>query len=198
MSSAYKWDAYLAEAVGTFLFLFMGIGAGYALFGESWAAAGVAIALAHGLALAVMVSAFGAISGGHFNPAVTFGLWITGRIEPVKAAGYVIAQLVGAVVAAGVVGYIYPLEVPSTALTQYGDVRSDDDHLFAENAVAYAIVGIDPEVALIVPTRPGAGDDAGSYGNWILLERGAVILQLCPYFDPNSEFTPPECLEGSP
>jgi len=96
------------------------------------------------------------------------------------------------------VAIVRSLEVPSTALTQYGDVRSDDDHLFAENAVAYAIVGIDPEVALIVPTRPGAGDDAGSYGNWILLERGAVILQLCPYFDPNSEFTPPECLEGSP
>src|SRR3989304_9067425 len=115
MSSAYKWDAYLAEAVGTFLFLFMGIGAGYALFGESWAAAGVAIALAHGLSLAVMVSAFGPVSGGHFNPAVTFGLWITGKIEPVKAGGYVIAQLVGAVVAGALLGYIYPLAVPSTA-----------------------------------------------------------------------------------
>lgn len=96
------------------------------------------------------------------------------------------------------VAIVRSLEVPATAVTPYGDVRSDDRHLFAEDAVAYAIVGIDPAVALIVPTRPGAGDDAGSYGDWILLERGAATLQLCPYFDLTSEFTPAECLEDSP
>ena len=58
------------------------------------------MAFAHGLALAVMVSALGAVSGGHFNPAVTFGVWLTGRIEPARAALYVVAQLVGGVAAA--------------------------------------------------------------------------------------------------
>ena len=61
------------------------------------------------------MSAFGAVSGGHFNPAVTFGLWITGKIDPVKAGGYLIAQLIAAVAAAGLVRYIYPEAVPSTA-----------------------------------------------------------------------------------
>jgi glycerol uptake facilitator-like aquaporin len=74
LSKPFQWNSYVAEALGTFLFFFVGIGAGYALFGEAWATVAVAIALAHGLALAVMVSAFGAVSGGHFNPAVTFGL----------------------------------------------------------------------------------------------------------------------------
>jgi aquaporin TIP len=115
MSQTYQWNSYLAEAIGTFLFFFVGIGAGYALFGESWATVAVAIALAHGLALLVVVSAFGAVSGGHFNPAVTFGLLITGKIQAAKAAGYVVAQLVGAVAAAGLVRYIYPEAIPSTA-----------------------------------------------------------------------------------
>jgi MIP family channel proteins len=115
VDSTYRWNGHIAEAVGTFLFFFMGIGAGYVLFGESGAAVLVAIALAHGLALTVMVSAFGAVSGGHFNPAVTVGLWIAGRIEPVRAAGYIIAQLVGAVAAAALVGALFPSSVPSTA-----------------------------------------------------------------------------------
>ena len=111
MKQAYRWNAYIAEALGTFLFFSIGIGAGYAVaaFLDPGAASGSAIivALAHGLALLVMVSAFGAISGGHFNPAVTFGLWISGKIESVKAGGYVVAQLVGGFLAAALAWYIF-------------------------------------------------------------------------------------------
>src|SRR5918996_714834 len=92
----------LAEALGTFLFFFVGMGAvvlgGHLQGADSGGLLGVA--LAHGLALAVLVSALGAVSGAHFNPAVTFAVWITGRIEPVRALLYVGAQLVGAVLAA--------------------------------------------------------------------------------------------------
>lgn len=115
MSQTYRWNAYVAEAVGTFLFFFIGIGAGFALFGESGAAVGVAIALAHGLALMVAVSAFGAVSGGHFNPAVTFALWLASKVDGARAAGYVVAQLVGAILAALVIRYIFPPEVPAAA-----------------------------------------------------------------------------------
>jgi MIP family channel proteins len=91
----------VAEALGTFLFLFVGMGAvitaGWIQGDDSGGLVG--IALAHGLALAVLVSALGPISGGHFNPAVTFAVWITGRIDAVRAALYVAAQLVGAVLA---------------------------------------------------------------------------------------------------
>src|SRR6185503_9772807 len=93
----------------------MGIGACYVLFGESGAAVLVAIALAHGVALAVMVSAFGAVSGGHFNTAVTFGLWIAGQIEGARAVGYVVAQLIGAIAAAALVGSLFPPSIPLTA-----------------------------------------------------------------------------------
>ena len=60
----------------------------------------VGIALAHGLALSIAVSIFAGISGGHHNPAVTIGLLSTGRISPPLAVLYIVAQLVGATVAA--------------------------------------------------------------------------------------------------
>src|SRR4051812_27173495 len=96
------WGPVTAEAVGTFLFFF--VGAGAIVIGDfpTRGAGGgglVGVALAHGLVLGVLVSALGAISGAHFNPAVTFGVWIAGRISAGRAAAYVIAQLVGALMA---------------------------------------------------------------------------------------------------
>jgi MIP family channel proteins len=99
----------VAEAIGTFLFFFVGIGAVVlGQFTGDTSGGLIGVAFAHGLALAVMVSALGAVSGGHFNPAVTFGVWLTGRIEPARAALYVGAQLVGGVVAALAVRAVFP------------------------------------------------------------------------------------------
>jgi MIP family channel proteins len=95
--------ALIAEATGTFLFFF--VGAGSVVLGDYLAGNGgtgpglLGVALAHGLALAVLVSALGAVSGGHFNPAVTLAVWIMGRITPLRAGLYVIAQLIGALAA---------------------------------------------------------------------------------------------------
>ena len=102
-------SALVAEAIGTFLFFF--VGAGAVVLGEHTGDTSgglVGVALAHGLALAVLVSAFGAVSGGHFNPAVTFAVWITGRIEPARAAMYVIAQLVGGLAAGLALRGVFP------------------------------------------------------------------------------------------
>lgn len=107
MNNAFRWNAYLAEALGTFIFFFVGIGAGYAVAGIAGPSSTLIVALAHGLALAVMVSALGAVSGGHFNPAVTFGLWVSGKIDAVKGAGYIVAQLVAAIVAAALAIYVF-------------------------------------------------------------------------------------------
>lgn len=84
----------VAEFIGTFALIFIGVGAIYHNAGL------LAIALAHGLTIAVMVSATGAISGGHLNPAVTFGLWVGGKIDSKGMVAYWIAQLAGASAAA--------------------------------------------------------------------------------------------------
>jgi aquaporin Z len=99
----------LAEALGTFFLCFAGIGAILATQAPMNSGAGlVGIALAHGLALSVAVSAFGGISGAHFNPAVTIGFLSTGRIAMPLAVLYIVSQLVGATVAAAACKFIFP------------------------------------------------------------------------------------------
>jgi aquaporin TIP len=89
----------VAEFIGTFTLIFIGAGSIIAA-GNIHDPSLIGIALAHGLAIAVMVSALGHISGGHFNPAVTFGFLITKRIEPKLGVLYWVAQLAGAATAA--------------------------------------------------------------------------------------------------
>ena len=88
----------LAELIGTFTLVFIGATAG-ALAGENGGGI-VSVAFAHGLALMVIIYAWGSISGAHVNPAVTFGVAVAGRMEWVKAVSYWIAQFIGAIAAA--------------------------------------------------------------------------------------------------
>lgn len=90
--------AAIAELIGTFTLVFIGAGAG-AMAGITDGGI-VSVALAHGLALMVIVYAWGGISGAHVNPAVTLGIVLTGRLTWVRAAYYWVAQFLGAAVAA--------------------------------------------------------------------------------------------------
>jgi aquaporin Z len=92
--------ALLAEIAGTFMFIVIGAGAIVTTVAAgSPPNALLAIAFAHGLALSIAVSSFGAISGGHFNPAVTFGLAIARKHPWSRVLTYWAAQLVGALLA---------------------------------------------------------------------------------------------------
>ena len=93
-----------AEFVGAFTLIFVGAGSIIATGGSNL----TAIALAHGLAIGVMASAVGHISGGHFNPAVTLGFLVTRRIEPLLAGVYWVSQFLGAVVAAVLLKWLLP------------------------------------------------------------------------------------------
>jgi aquaporin Z len=106
----------LAEAIGTFFLCFAGIGAILSTQPPIDSGAGlVGIALAHGLALSVAVSIFAGISGAHFNPAVTIGFLTTGRIAAPLAAMYIVAQLLGATLAAASCKAIFPAEAVTAA-----------------------------------------------------------------------------------
>ncbi len=108
-----KGSAYLAEFVATFTLCFVGAGAicTDALTGGQVGLVG--IALAHGLALAVGITATAAVSGGHVNPAVTFGFAIVGRLPWGRAAGYVVSQLAGASLAGWLLTLVFPPDVRS-------------------------------------------------------------------------------------
>jgi aquaporin Z len=101
----------LAELLGTFALVFIGAGAvaskyfpeaTYGIFGVS---------VAHGLVLAVMVTALLGISGGHLNPAVTLGLVAVRRADLRTGLAYIVAQLLGALLAALMIKMVYPLGV---------------------------------------------------------------------------------------
>jgi MIP family channel proteins len=91
---------FIAEFVGTFALVFVGGGAIMMAQHTNSGAALLQIALAHGLILALMVSAFMNVSGGQLNPALTIGLLVARRITPTVAGVHIVAQLTGAVVAA--------------------------------------------------------------------------------------------------
>jgi MIP family channel proteins len=101
-----------AEFIGTFTLIFIGVGS---ICADQYLRASgqpgvtlLAIAAAHGLAFAIMVTAVGHISGGHLNPAVTIGFWVTKRLSTLQALLYWIAQLLGASVAAYLLVAIIP------------------------------------------------------------------------------------------
>jgi MIP family channel proteins len=99
---------YVAEFVGTLLFVFIGAGSVVANAASANALGAVGTALAHGVALAIIVSATMAISGGHINPAVSVGLWLAKKIDNRNLGFYILAQLLGAIVAALLVKAFFP------------------------------------------------------------------------------------------
>ena len=103
--------ALIAEFIGTFALIFVGVGAIAADFITGGKSGLAGIAIAHGLAIAVMVSATAAISGGHLNPAVTIGAWVGKKINGKNALGYIVAQCLGAIVAAFCVTLAVPADV---------------------------------------------------------------------------------------
>jgi aquaporin Z len=129
-----------AEFTGTLLFVFLGAGSVAAVTAtqapNSIGALGVA--LAHGVGLAVIVSATLSISGGHINPAVTVGLWIADQIDGWRAGKYIAAQLLGAIAGAGLVRAVLPRMAVTLALV--GTPRLANDVTFMQGVWIEAIL----------------------------------------------------------
>lgn len=98
---------FVAEFVGTFALVFIGGAAIMAAAATQMQGALIAVAFAHGIILAVLVSATMRISG-HLNPAVTIGFLVARRIEPIMAAIYIAAQIIAAILAAYALKWLLP------------------------------------------------------------------------------------------
>lgn len=122
-----------AEAVGTFVLVLGGCGAAVLAAattttdGTEVGIGYLGVSLAFGLTVLVMAATFGAVSGGHFNPAVSLGLAVAGRLPWRDLPGYVVAQVVGAVAAAGTLFVVasgrpgFDASVSGFATNGYGD-----------------------------------------------------------------------------
>ncbi len=136
-----------AEVFGTFWLVLGGCGAAV-IAGDKFGPLGVA--LAFGLTVLTMAYAVGGISGGHFNPAVTIGLVVAGRLDRKDAPAYIGAQIVGAIlgaailaaIASGVKGFEFgdgPVNAPGFATNGFGD-RSPGGYSFLAVVIAEVVM----------------------------------------------------------
>jgi aquaporin TIP len=171
-----SWRHFIAELIGTFALVFVGSGAIIRTALPGATSTLTDVALAHGIILAVMVTATMRISG-HFNPAVTAGFLLTRRIEPIMATVYWIAQFLGAILAA----YVLKMTMPEAAVeaTRLGGQSIASDLTFGK-AVLLEAIGTFFLVFVIFgtavdPKAPRVGGFA------IGLTLGAVILAIGPF-----------------
>lgn len=134
-----------AECFGTFWLVFGGCGS--AVLAAAYPELGigfVGVALAFGLTVLTMAYAVGHISGGHFNPAVTLGLWAGGRIPAKDIAGYIIAQVVGGILAAAVLYLIASgkagFDATASGFAANGYAEHSPDHYSLFSAMIIEVV----------------------------------------------------------
>lgn len=126
------WPALLgAEAFGTFVLVLAGVGTALYAGVGNLNGGPLAVALAFGLALTAGVAALGHVSGAHFNPAVTLGAALAGRLEWVRVLPYVVAQIVGGLLAALVLFVTVPSNLPAAIS---GDPEADVRQYFSGTA----------------------------------------------------------------
>ena len=106
-----------AEFVGMLLFVFLGASSIVMNGATAGALTLVGMAAVHGIGMAIIISATMSISGGHINPAVTFALWLAGKIDGKTAGAYVGAQLVGAIIGAFLVNLLLPSGAVQVAMS---------------------------------------------------------------------------------
>ena len=122
---------YLAELVGTFLFMSIGY-ASVAAFSGVEVPGLLVVPFSFGFGLLAAIFAVGHISGGHFNPAVTVAMVLDGRTNPMDAVGYIVAQIIGAIAAAAVILVAVSQQAVASGITAPGGDVTDIGALILE------------------------------------------------------------------
>ena len=130
---------YVAELVGTFLFMTIGY-ASVAAFGAASAPGLLVVPFSFGLGLLAAIFAVGHISGGHFNPAVTVAAVLDNRTTAQDAVGYILAQVIGAVAAAAIVLVVAGQPAVAAGVTKPGGGVSDIGALILEIILAAGFI----------------------------------------------------------
>ncbi|QXP57937.1 aquaporin Z [Cellulophaga sp. HaHa_2_95] len=116
----------IAEFIGTFWLVLGGCGSAVLAAGIPEIGIGlVGVALAFGLTVLTGVYALGHISGGHFNPAVSIGLWVGGRFETKELLPYIISQVLGGIAGAGILYLIVSNQAGFSGYSQAGDFATN-------------------------------------------------------------------------
>ena len=152
---------YAAELFGTFVLVFAGLTTAVIAGGK---VGNVGVAMAFGLSLLAMAFAVGPISGCHINPAVTLGMVVSRRMGIKEAAGYWVAQCVGAIIASAVVLFIASGAPGGSIASLAGAANGFGEHSPANYSMAAAFVAEMFLTMLLVFTVLGATDDRAPAG----------------------------------
>ena len=142
---------YLAEFVGTILFLTIGYSS-VAAFGTAEVPGLLVVPFSFGFGLLAAIFAVGHISGGHFNPAVTVAAVLDRRTETTDAVGYILAQVIGAIVAAAIVFVVAGQGAVTAGVTKPGAGVTDIGALILEIVLTAGFV-----LVILVATKRAAG-----------------------------------------
>ncbi|HEY4190893.1 MAG TPA: aquaporin [Candidatus Limnocylindrales bacterium] len=132
---------YSAELVGSFLFFVIGYYSVGAFHATDPATAGLLVVpFAFGFGLLAAIFAFGHISGGHFNPAVTIAMVLDKRTTPIDAVGYILSQIIGAIAAAIIVAVSVSTDAVKQGITAPGNGITDAGALIIETVATAAFL----------------------------------------------------------
>jgi len=154
---------YFAEGLGTFALVFAGPGAAAVDSASGGAVGTVGVGMAFGLIVMVMIFAVGHVSGCHINPAVTIGFRALGRIDTRRAAGYIGAQLAGAVLAALAVAAIVGDE--GDAMATIPRIGGTDAALWSEVVLSFFLMFV--ILAVATDERAQGGFAAVAVGGYV-------------------------------
>ena len=153
---------YAAELLGTFVLVFAGLTTAVIAGGK---VGNVGVAMAFGLSLLAMAFAVGPISGCHINPAVTLGMLVSRRMGIKEAAGYWVAQCIGAIIASAVVLFLSTHHAPNPAFASLIDAANGyDAHSPGQYTMSACFVAEMFLTMLLVFTVLGATDDRAPAG----------------------------------
>lgn len=159
-----------AEAIGTMTLVLLGCGAAVFNGGATSVAAVLTIAFAFGLSVVAMAYTIGGISGCHINPAITLGVWLSGRMPGREAAGYMAAQVAGALVGSAIIW-----GVVNTGSVALGDTATGANG-FSEGNLVPALIAETVFSFLFVLVVLGSTDEKKGAGAFAGLAIGLSLV----------------------
>ena len=136
-----EYRKFAAELLGSFLFFSIGY-LSVAAFGAAGASGLLVVPFSFGLGLLAAIFAFGHISGGHFNPAVTVAMVLDGRTTPVEAVGYIVSQVIGAIAAGALVVVAVNQDAVAAGVTKPGGGVTDIGALIIETVATAGFIAV--------------------------------------------------------